>query len=403
MYPNKTIEKTYFVAVLNRSLHHDPELPANVPPHPRASVGPSGKRAPLPSFPSNDEGGPNGGCYVPEGGAGYPFNSRFWPGATVTWPYNRGGGRMLHCNGKVGHGRPAITTTSATTPQWLKNFSNNSNGCIVHPDCSRSLWWLHPDPDFTARSSWPKPSEPHHDDVINVLSDANDSVDGSNNCEEGEPPVKPVHTIKSPCCNVRDLHHPVRHSSFPQPIFRPICSTTSSQRRASSIARQTLTRQNCVDVQISYPRVVTASNHAHKSKTPTKSSTKASTKINADIMIDYPSCPNVVRPFNQIPYHVLSPHSQCQSRNSNVCRRIDSLTSSSSSCCRRPDSSCSCQHPQQQQQLQQLQKLHRYRFKSVDHNNEPVYDRVISWLKITSRDNSKWRQIINSSTCLCKL
>ena len=166
----------------------------------------------------------------------------------------------------------------------------------------------------------------------------------------------------------------MRQSSFPQPIFRPICSTVSSQSRASSIVRQTLTRQNCVDVQISYPRVVTASNHVqqHRSKTPIKSSTKSSTKINADILIDYPSCPNVVRPFNQIPYHVLSPHSQCQSRNSNVCQRIDSLTSSSSSCCRRPDSSCSCQQPPQQQ-LQQ----HRYRFKSVDHN-EPVYDRVIS-------------------------
>jgi len=77
-------------AVLNRSIpFNDPELPAIVPPQPRASVGPTGgKRAPLPSFPSNDEGGPNGGCYVPEGG-GFPFNSRFWPGATVTWPYNR--------------------------------------------------------------------------------------------------------------------------------------------------------------------------------------------------------------------------------------------------------------------------------------------------------------------------
>ncbi len=77
-------------AVLNRSIpFNDPELPAVVPPQPRASVGPTGgKRAPLPSFPSNDEGGPNGGCYVPEGG-GFPFNSRFWPGATVTWPYNR--------------------------------------------------------------------------------------------------------------------------------------------------------------------------------------------------------------------------------------------------------------------------------------------------------------------------
>ena len=64
-------------AALNRSIFHDPELPAVVPPHPRASVAPAGgKRAPLPSFPSNDEGGPNGGCYVPEGG-GFPFNSRF--------------------------------------------------------------------------------------------------------------------------------------------------------------------------------------------------------------------------------------------------------------------------------------------------------------------------------------
>jgi hypothetical protein len=65
-------------AVLNRSIpFNDPELPAVVPPQPRASVGPTGgKRAPLPSFPSNDEGGPNGGCYVPEGG-GFPFNSRF--------------------------------------------------------------------------------------------------------------------------------------------------------------------------------------------------------------------------------------------------------------------------------------------------------------------------------------
>ena len=42
----------------------------------------------------------------------------------------------------------------------------------------------------------------------------------------------------------------------------------------------------------------------------------------------------------KLPY--LSPHLPCQQVNP-VCTRFDSLTSSSSSCCRRPDSSCSCQ------------------------------------------------------------
>lgn len=252
---------------------------------------------------------------------------------------------MLHCNGKGGH-----------ATQRLKN---SGNGCLVHPD-TRSLWWIRPDPDL--RSSWPKPTD-SHPDVIDVISDGNDdddSADESNKCE----PIKTA----SPCCSHRDSSVPCVNSFPPQPIFRPICPTPSQQVRPPQLVRQSfppLTRQDCVDVQISYPRVVQHHN---------------STKQNFDgerVLVSYPTfdCPNSFRPFNQatVPYHALSPHPQCQMQTSNgVCRRLDSLTSSSSSCCRRPDSSCSCQH--------------RYRFKTVDHNQiDPVYDRVLSWLVVKQK------------------
>ena len=257
---------------------------------------------------------------------------------------------MLHCNGKGGH-----------ATQRLKN---SGNGCIVHPD-TRSLWWIRPDPDL--RFSWPKPAD-SHPDVIDVISDDNDdSVDESNKCQS-EFPAK----LASPCCS-RDSSVPClntfQQQQQSQPIFRPICPTPPSQVRPK-LVRQSfppLTRQDCVDVQISYPRVV----RHHNSKN----------FEGERVLVNYPTfdCPNSFRPFSHatVPYHALSPHPQCHLQTSNgVCRRIDSLTSSSSSCCRRPESSCSC-HP-------------RYRFKTVDQNQvDPVYDRVLSWLVVKQNQIQK--------------
>ena len=268
----------------------------------------------------------------------------------------------------------------------MKAIGQTGNGCLVHPD-TRSLWWIQPEPEF--HISWPRPSD-SHPDVIDVVSDEDhdddaadvDKLDDDNSIGESHKSFNSTKLArslknKSPCCSRDSLHlhhqqqhhqhhhhHHNRHQQHnnvqqqQQPIFRPICPTPPKK------VRQTfppLTRQNCVDVQISYPRVV---HQMSDTKKP----------ANERVLVSYPTfdCPNSFRPFShaKVPYHALSPHSHCDK---NICRRFDSLTSSSSSCCRRPDSSCSCRHEK------------RYRFQPVDPGpRDPVYDRVVSWLKSDS-------------------
>ena len=299
---------------------------------------------------------------------------------------------MLHCNGKGGQ-----------AAQLIKNLSQTGNGCLVHPD-TRSLWWIQPDPGL--RISWPRSSD-SHPDVIDVLSDDIDvKVDDDDDNSVGEShdsfnpaKVSPNIKNKSPCCSRESLHH--RHHSHQhlnkhhqhqhhrrhhhhhkqpqhpqppfgngfqqqQPIFRPICPTPPPKSVRHTFPP--LTRQNCVDVQINYP---------HKVVPPPRSHTSCLERVPT---FDYPKTFRQMS-VEKLPY--LSPHLPCQQVNP-VCTRFDSLTSSSSSCCRRPDSSCSCQPGER-----------RFCFHPVE-PAEPVYDRVVSWLEMNapSRTFSKLLLIV---------